>query len=172
MPSKSTSVINTTLFSEKVTTEASGQTSLLFNLEQYAPSQVFVDGISWGCIVPNATDRTNFVNQYIAIFRNLTIDQAFGYSATAPIQDTDKIIWTNNRHSPSGPAEEFDEPLILNCSDKPIIFLPAPALSAAQTATLYFFLSVHGRVVQVDPTAKTPRFATQPWIEQRIYPMR
>lgn len=117
-----------------------------------------IKSIAWGCIVPTAGDRTAFLNQYVAIWRNSNIEASLpslqvSAISVAPItnsQITGELLFcavTNNL--PDNNVIDFAEGFDLNGGNDYLIIVPPPRLSGAIAGTIFTYLSVNAKSIDV-----------------------
>ncbi len=136
----------------------------LIDLSGYKGSMLLIDGIEWGSIIQNATDRTNFISQYCALLKNAKVEDTSGISTAAPLPAggtvfTD-IVWmqsVNNLAAYPGKMD-FATPLPISGGENCILVLPAPSLSAGITTAIYTYLEIRARVVAMEQAERLGKF--------------
>lgn len=106
---------------------------------------ILVKSITWGCIVPDATDRTNFIGAYAMLVRNMPFNSSNTFSAVAPVglPSGSDLLWVQSLPALGTAHANFDGNLILPAGNDYALVVPAPALSAGNSGTLYMFGSIN-----------------------------
>ncbi len=147
MPSNSIKDLNRTCLATKIPAEAN--TYAVIELDNRRET-IAIDSITWGSQIINSTDRTNFIGHYAALIRNMSVSDDTSFSSNAPVglPAGAEILWMDFQNALGGETHKtFSKPFLLPPGDKYILVVPAPAMAAALNATIYYHVSLNGRII-------------------------
>ncbi len=138
---------NRTCLATRTPAESSGQFAAIQISKRDEP--IRIKAITWGCQIPDATDRGNFAGQNIFLARNLPISLSSNFSTLAPInlQSGAELLWTS--FAPGLSCQNhttFSGGLILPAGDEYALVCVAPLIVAALNTTMYFQVSLNAEL--------------------------
>lgn len=105
-----------------------------------------IKSITWGALISDTTDRTNYRGQYAAILRNTaSIDENSVASPFAPIFSNGvEVLWSGTQNDLSGQNHAYfgSRGIVLSGGDEYMIYVATPLFVPAITGTAYILVSV------------------------------
>lgn len=148
MPSNIIKELNRTAFTTRETTDVAA-TFAAYEIDKQA-QPVLIHSIGYGGNTVNTTDRPNYMSQWCAIVRNLSVDVTYSlFNSIAPINLPPgcDILWMDMINGLNGNVHrQFPKPFILPPGDKYFILTVAPYINTGFNAAIYFYLSLNAEV--------------------------